>query len=71
MNYYTISSEIKELGTGYANEGGKYELGHTTDLSRTAKITANLKKDFNDFTTSLIIGGELWDQRKEKHTRVD
>ena len=69
MNYYTVASSIKELGTGYANEGGKYELGHSIDVSRTAKLIANLKKDFGDFTTSLIVGGELWDQRKE-NTRV-
>jgi iron complex outermembrane receptor protein len=69
MNYYTISSEVKELGSGFANEGGYYSLGHSVDVSRTAKLTANLKKDFGDFTTSMIIGGELWDQRKE-NTRV-
>jgi len=69
MNYYTVSSEVKNLGMGYANEGGDYSLGHTTDLSRTAKITANMNKTFGDFTTNLIVGGELWDQRKE-NTRV-
>jgi iron complex outermembrane receptor protein len=65
MNYYTVSSEVKNLGTGYANEGGYYALGHSLDISRTAKITANLNKTFGDFTTSLIVGGELWDQKKE------
>ena len=69
MNYYTVSSEVKDLGSGYANEGGYYSLGHTLDVSRTAKLTANLKKDFGDFTSNLIVGGELWDQRKE-NTRV-
>lgn len=69
MNYYTVSSETKNLGTGYANEGGYYSLGHSLDVSRTAKLTANLNKDFGDFTTSLIVGGELWDQRRE-NTRV-
>jgi iron complex outermembrane recepter protein len=65
MNYYTVSSEQKELGTGYANEGGSYLLGNSTDRSRTAKITANLTKNWGDFTSSLIVGGELWDQKKE------
>lgn len=69
MNYYTVSSENKQLGNGYANEGGSYSIGHTLDVSRTAKLTANLNKDFGDFTTNLIVGGELWDQRKE-NTRV-
>lgn len=65
MNYYTVSSEIKNLGEGYANEGGSYTIGHSQDVSKTAKLTANLNKDFGDFTTSLTVGGELWDQRKE------
>ena len=69
MNYYTIASEQKELGTGFANEGGFYLLGNSTDRSRTAKITANLNKNWGDFTSNLIIGGELWDQRKE-YTQV-
>jgi len=69
MNYYTVSSEVKQLGQGYANEGGYYSLGHSQDVSRTAKLTANLNKDFGDFTTNLVVGGELWDQRKE-NTRV-
>jgi len=69
MNYYTVSSEQKNLGTGYANEGGYYSLGHSLDVSRTAKITANLNKEFGEFSTSLIVGGELWDQRKE-NTRI-
>ncbi|MGE5449557.1 MAG: SusC/RagA family TonB-linked outer membrane protein, partial [Bacteroidales bacterium] len=69
MNYYTTSSEVRELGQGYLNEGGYYSLGNTKDVSRTAKITANLNKDFGDFTTNLIVGGELWDQKKE-NTRV-
>ncbi len=69
MNYYTISSETKNLGGGYANEGGSYSIGHSLDVSRTAKLTANLNKDFGDFTTNLIVGGELWDQRRE-NTRV-
>ncbi len=65
MNYYTVSSEVKNLGTGYANEGGYYSLGHSLDISRTAKLTANMNKTFGDFTTNLIVGGELWDQKKE------
>jgi len=69
MNYYTIKSEVKELGQGYLNEGGYYSLGNTVDVSRTAKLTANLNKDFGDITTSLIVGGELWDQKIE-NTRV-
>lgn len=65
MNYYTVSSEVKQLGQGYANEGGYYSLGHNVDRSRTAKLTANLHKNFGKWTTSMTLGGEIWDQRKE------
>ncbi|MBL7968799.1 MAG: SusC/RagA family TonB-linked outer membrane protein [Prolixibacteraceae bacterium] len=66
MNYYTINSENKELGTGYANEGGFYRLTNSVDVSKTAKFTANMNKNWGeDFTTSLIVGGELWSQRVE------
>ena len=65
MNYYTVSSEVKNLGEGYANEGGSYTIGHSMDVSKTAKLTANLNKKFGDFSTSLTVGGELWDQRNE------
>ena len=69
MNYYTVTSERKELGTGYANEGGFYLMGNSTDRSRTAKLTASMNKNWGDFTSSLIVGGELWDQSKE-YTQV-
>ena len=66
MNYYTIASETKNLGQGYANEGGYYSIGHTIDVSKTAKFTANFNKTWgDDWTTNLILGGELWNIRKE------
>ena len=65
MNYYTTKSENKELGAGYANDGGYYSLGHTEDLSKTAKFTANLNKSLNDnWTFGLVAGGEIWRQDK-------
>ncbi len=65
MNYYTVSSEIKKLGTGYANEGGSYELGNSREVSKTAKLTANLNKEFGDFSTSMVVGGEIWAQERQ------
>jgi TonB-linked outer membrane protein, SusC/RagA family len=65
LNYYTVSSEVKQWGQGYANEGGYYSIGHSVDRSRTAKLTANLHKNFGDWTTGLTLGSEIWDQRKE------
>jgi iron complex outermembrane recepter protein len=66
MNYYTIASETKQLGQGYANDGGYYNIGHNIDVSKTAKFTANFNKTWGeDWTTNLILGGEIWNQRKE------
>lgn len=70
LNYYTVSSEVKQLGQGYANEGGYYSIGHSVDRSRTAKLTANLHKNFDNWTTSMTLGGEIWDQRREA-TKVE
>ncbi len=64
MNQYTKFYESKDLGTGYAMEGGSYQLRHDRDVSRTGKLVINLNKDFGDFNTSAMIGGELWDQEK-------
>uniref|UniRef100_UPI0032168015 SusC/RagA family TonB-linked outer membrane protein n=1 Tax=uncultured Draconibacterium sp. TaxID=1573823 RepID=UPI0032168015 len=64
MNYYTKFYENKDLGGGYAMEGGSYKLRHDRDVSRTGKLVVNLNKDFGDFATNAMIGGELWDQEK-------
>lgn len=65
MNYFSADHENKELGQGYANDGGYYSLGNEKDVSRTGKLVLNLKKEFNeDWSTGLIIGGELWDQER-------
>lgn len=65
MNSYTRKFEGKYLGNGYANEGGSYKLRHNTDESKTIKMAAIINKDFNeDFTSSLIVGAEIWEQEK-------
>ena len=64
MNSYTKFYENKDLGNGYAMEGGEYELRHDRDVSRTGKLIVNLNKEFGDFNTNAMIGGELWDQEK-------
>lgn len=64
MNHYTTFYENKDLGTGYAMDGGSYQLRHDRDVSRTGKLVFNLNKDFGDFSTNAMIGGELWDQEK-------
>jgi iron complex outermembrane receptor protein len=70
MNSYTKKYEYKSLGSGYTNEGGEYQLRHDIDESKTAKFSAIINKKINeDFTSSLIVGGELWEQEKS-YTRV-
>ncbi len=64
MNYYTAKTELKELGQGYANDGGKYILKHESDKSQTGKITANFKKSWDNMSANLIVGGEVWKQEK-------
>ncbi|MCM4164549.1 MULTISPECIES: SusC/RagA family TonB-linked outer membrane protein [unclassified Arenibacter] len=65
MNHYTTEYENKELGSGYANEGGYYELRHNKDVSKTGKLTFNFKKDLTqDLLGNLLLGGEIWNQKK-------
>ncbi len=65
MNSYNVNYEQKDLGTGYANEGGYYELRHDKDLSQTGKIVANITKQLtSDISTNIMIGGELWKQER-------
>lgn len=65
MNHYTIKYEEKDLGTGYANEGGKYALRNTEDISQNAKLNFNINKQLNnDIAVNLVLGGEFFDQER-------
>ncbi len=65
MNHYSIDYEQKNLGQGYANEGGYYEISHTIDVSRTGKLNFNINRQLTDeISTNVILGGEIWDQEK-------
>ena len=72
-NMYTTKYESKSLGSGYANEGGQYVLNHSRDLSRNGKLTFNIHKDISpDISSSLLLGGEIWDQEKSfSNVRTD
>lgn len=69
MNDYAIFYENQELGRGYAMDGGFYELRNDRNRSRTGKLVANLAKDYGEFTSNLIVGGEIWDQENQ-YTRT-
>lgn len=56
-NYYT-KGENKQLGQGYRNAGGFYELFHDTKEQYDAKIWLNFNKTVNDFGFRASIAGE-------------
>ncbi len=69
MNDYSVFYENQQLGTGYAMDGGFYELRNDGDRTRTGKLVANLNKDWTNLTTNVIVGGEMWDQQNQ-YTRT-
>jgi len=69
MNQYTTKFEVKNLGSGFANDGGYYELKHSNNVSRTGKLSFNVKKNITeDITGQFILGGEMWDN-ENSYTR--
>ncbi|MEQ9289912.1 MAG: SusC/RagA family TonB-linked outer membrane protein [Cyclobacteriaceae bacterium] len=64
VNFYNINSEQKVLGQGFQNEGGSYNLGHQTDVSKTGKLSFIIDKETGDFSHNLLLHAETWDQRK-------
>ncbi|MCQ0110462.1 SusC/RagA family TonB-linked outer membrane protein [Zhouia amylolytica] len=67
MNSYNVKTEVKNLGQGFQNEGGYYELGHFQDVSKTGKFTANFQKNITpDITGQLLLGAEAWSQEKSQ-----
>ena len=71
INHYTSEYEEKNLGEGYANEGGYYAMRHDRDFSYTGKLNATVKGQLTDnLASSLMVGGEVWEQEKS-YTRVN
>lgn len=71
MNAYNVSTETKNLGSGYANEGGYYKLQHTKDVSQTGKLVASINRQLtDDISTNIMLGGEMWKQEKS-YTKVE
>ncbi|MBN2661270.1 MAG: SusC/RagA family TonB-linked outer membrane protein, partial [Tannerellaceae bacterium] len=60
MNYYYNRAETKELGTGYANEGGRYRLSQFTKEQTTIAGTFTFNKPVNDFNVGGFIRGEYY-----------
>lgn len=62
INNYYIQSETKELGQGYRNAGGKYELDHSRKEQYDGKLWLNFHKQIHqDFDASLSLVAEHWE----------
>ncbi len=59
-NYYYKRSESKELGSGYANEGGYYGLGQYTKEQTNLNANLSWNKALNDFNISGFVRGEYY-----------
>lgn len=59
-NYYYKRSESKELGSGYANEGGAYGLGQYTKEQTNLNANFSWNKAVSDFNISGFIRGEYY-----------
>ena len=69
MNYYTVKAETKNLGSGYANEGGKYEISQRAQEQVTLMSTLMLNKNFGDFDLGGFVRGEFYN-RKNAYTKL-
>lgn len=59
-NYYYKRSESKELGSGYANEGGYYAMGQYTKEQTNLNANFFFNKEFGDFNLSGFLRGEYY-----------
>ncbi len=67
-NYYT-KSENKQLGQGFANEGGYYSLGHTRKEQNDLQLWLNFNKELtSDISARLSIIGEKWQTKETFNT---
>ena len=65
MNYYYKRAENKELGTGYANEGGKYAMDQYTKEQTNLNATFTGDKTFGDFNVHGFLRGEYYNTMEQ------
>ena len=65
-NYYYKRNEAKELGKGYANEGGMYKLGQYTKEQTNLNANFSWNKTLNDFNISGFIRGEYYHNHQQE-----
>ena len=60
-NYYYVRFENKELGSGYANDGGKYHMGNSTKEQTNLNANFHVNKQLNDdFEIHGFVRGEYF-----------
>lgn len=59
-NYYYIRGENKELGKGYANEGGFYSISNYTKEQTNLHGTFTANKQFGDWAVNGFVRGEYY-----------
>lgn len=69
MNLYTQDSEVKSLGSGYANEGGGYSMSSFMKEQFTTAGTFTFNKNIKDFTLGGFVRGEYYN-KTEKYMRL-
>lgn len=60
MNYYFAKREVRELGTGYNNEGGKFMMQQEEKRQETLAGTFTFNKSLNDFYIGGFARGEFY-----------
>lgn len=60
-NYYYTRYENKELGSGFANEGGYYKLSQTTKEQTNLNANFMFNKQFGDFNLNGFLRGEYYE----------
>lgn len=60
MNVYEYTNEVENLGQGYRNEGGYYQLSHHYEQQETVKFTTQITQDLGEFGFDATVGGEVF-----------
>lgn len=68
-NYYYTHDESKELGSGYANEGGYYSMSQFTKEQTNLNTTLNAMYNMSDWTLGGFLRGEYYNN-KEQYNRL-
>lgn len=69
FNYYYTRDENKELGSGYANEGGSYSMSQFTKEQTNLYATFNALKSYGDWTFGGFLRGEYYNNT-EQYSRL-